>query len=288
MNGIIAAIYASFVLALGEASLKKSYRDFPPSIAFLFSALLGVIIWIPLALLLGGSFVHFWTVLPFAIVSAVLSEAFYFYALSKGQLSITAIILSSYPIYTIGFSYFINHERLSGAEWLFVLFAIIGTLMSYLPSKLSREELRKSGALLWPLLAAIAVGFSDTISKSVINHTSSFDFLLVLAVVQVPIALLYFKLERQKLAPVLASVTNRAGDYFHAMIGGLFTVIGTGLLWMSFNDTLASVASPIIATSGALIVLFATLFMDEKMTWKNAVGVGLIFVGVLGLSKVAL
>jgi drug/metabolite transporter (DMT)-like permease len=56
---------------------------------------------------------------------------------------------------------------------------------------------------------------------------------------------------------------------------------------VSFNYTLASVASPIIATSGALIVLLATLFMDERMTWKNAFGIVLIFIGVLGLSRLA-
>lgn len=287
MNGILAAVYASFVLALGEASLKKSFRDIPPSVGFLFDALLGVVIWIPLALFCGGSFGNFAIVLPYAVVSAILSEAFYFYALSKGQLSITAIILASYPIYTIGFSYVMNGERLIGLEWLFVALAIAGTLMSYLPSKLSKHELMKSGVLLWPLLAAVAVGFSDTISKSVINHTSSFDFLLALAVVQLPVAWAYLRIEKQQILPIIKQVTRQPADYVHALAGGLFTVIGTGLLWVSFNDTLASIASPIIATSGALVVLFAVLFMNERITWKSALGIGLIFVGVMGVGRLA-
>jgi drug/metabolite transporter (DMT)-like permease len=285
MNGIIAAIYASFTLAIGETSLKKSYRDFEPSIAFMFDAMMGVVFWIPLALLFGGSLGNFFIVLPYAIASAILSEAFYFWALSKGQLSITAIILSTYPIYTIGFSYFINQERLNGHEMIFVGIAIAGTLLSYLPSKLSRKELKKSGAIIWPVLAAVAVGFSDTISKSVINKTSAFDFLLALAVVQLPIALIYLKLEKQSYMLTMKNVIAAPYDYFHSLVGGLFTVAGTGLLWVSFNYTLASVAAPIIATSGALIVLFATLFMDERMTWKNALGIAMIFIGVLGISR---
>ena len=75
MNGIIAAIYASFTLAIGETSLKKSYRDFEPSIAFMFDAMMGVVFWIPLALLFGGSLGNFFIVLPYAIASAILSEA---------------------------------------------------------------------------------------------------------------------------------------------------------------------------------------------------------------------
>ena len=129
----------------------------------------------------------------------------------------------------------------------------------------SRKELKKSGAIIWPVLAAVAVGFSDTISKTVINKTSAFDFLLALAVVQLPIALIYLKLEKQSYMLTMKNVIAAPYDYFHSLVGGLFTVAGTGLLWVSFNYTLASVAAPIIATSGALIVLFATLFLDERM-----------------------
>jgi len=287
VNGITAAIYASFVLAVGEASMKKSFREFPPSVAFLFAALLGAVMWVPLALLSGGTFAHFVSVLPFALVSAVLSEAFYFFALSKGQLSITAILLSSYPIYTIGFSYIINHERLSGLEALFVSVAIFGTLLSALPAKLEKgRSLRRLGAWLWPISAAVAAGFSDTISKTIINQTSSFDFLLALAVAQLPVAVAYLWLENQRLQPVVKAIVKRPSDYFHAIVGAVLSTAGVALLWISFNTTLASIASPIIATSGALIVLIATLFMDERMTWKNGLGVSLVFVAVLGLSSV--
>ena len=108
MSGVIAAIYSSFFLALSQASLKKSYRELSPSVAFFFDTIFGLLIWVPLAIFFGINLVFFKEVLLYAILSAILSEALYFYALSKGQLSVTTILIGSYPIYTILFSYLIN------------------------------------------------------------------------------------------------------------------------------------------------------------------------------------
>lgn len=286
MNGIVSAIYASFILAIGETTLKKSFRDFVPSVGFFFNSIAGLVIIPPVALLLGGDIGNFFQVLPYALLSAMLSEALYFYALSKGQLSITSILLSTYPVYTILFSYFILGERLTGRVWPFIIMTILGTLISYLPSKLSRKELIMSQALIWPIIAAICAAFSDVLAKGIINQTSAYDFLLALAVVQVPVAFAYLKLERQNLRASLSDVMKQPGDYFHAMVGGTLSIIGTALLWVAFNYVEASVASPIVATSGAIIVLFATLFLDERMRWRNALGIMLIFIGVLGISAI--
>lgn len=286
MNGIVAAIYSSFFLALAQVSLKKSYKEVEPSVSFFFDSLLGLLIWVPLALLLGADLANFPKVLIYAILSGILSEALYFYALSKGQLSITGIIIASYPVYTILFSFLINDEKLTLVQATFILMTIMGTLMSYLPSKLRFEELKKSGAVFWPIIAAVAVGLSDTLSKHVINQTSSFDFVLALALVQLPIALIYLKMEKQNAHIILKAARRNLQSYKFPLLGSFFNIIGTGLLWLSFNYTLASIASPITATSGAIIVLFSTIFLDEKISWKNFLGILLIFIGVLGISRI--
>lgn len=286
MNGIVAAIYSSFFLALAQVALKKSYKDVEPSVSFFFDSLFGLLIWIPLAILLGANLINFPRVLLYAILSGILSEALYFYALSKGQLSITGIIIASYPIYTIFFSFLINRERLTLIQTPFILMTIVGTLMSYLPSKLRFEELKKSGAIFWPIIAAVAVGLSDTLSKHVINQTSSFDFIFALALVQFPIALIYLKIEKQNAATILIAARKNIQNFKFPLLGSFFNIIGTGLLWLSFNYTLASIASPITATSGAIMVLFSTIFLDEKISWKNFLGILLIFIGVLGVSRI--
>jgi drug/metabolite transporter (DMT)-like permease len=286
MSGIVSAIYSSFFLALSQASLKKSYREISPSVAFFIDSLFCIVLWIPLALFFGINLLFFKEVLIFAILSAILSEALYFYALSKGQLSLTTILLGCYPIYTILFSFLINKETLSILQILFISVMIFGTLISYLPSKLNMEELKKSGALLWPIIAAVGVGLSDTLSKKIINKTNDFTFLFALALVQIPVALIYLKLEKQHITKELKVIKRKAYDYKNAIAGSLFNVIGTGLLWIAFSKTFASIASPITATSGVLVIIISLLFLDEKISLRQILGTVFVFTGIIGITLV--
>lgn len=285
MNGIIAAIYASFFLAISQIALKKGYRETEPSVSFAFNALFGVIIWIPLAFILGAKMSEIPETFLYAIISAVLSEVLVFYALSKGQLSITAVIIASYPIYTIIFSFLINGEILSNIQLFFIALTITGTLLSTLPSKLNKEELLKSGAVVWPIIAALAIGFSDSLSKKIINETSSFSFIVSLAIVQIPIAFLFLRVEKQKVSKIAREMRENIQNFKYPLFGSIFNIIGTGLLWLSFNYTLASIASPITATSVSILVLLAILFADEKIRFKNLIGVILVFMGIMGISS---
>lgn len=284
MFGITAAIYSSFFLGIGQAALKKSYRELEPSVAFFLDSLFGLVIWIPLAFYFGVNFSHFYEVLGFAILSAILSEALYFFALSKGQLSITGVLIGSYPVYTIVLSYLLNSERLSTTQLLFVGLTISGTLATDLPSKFSLRELKKTGAIFWPIIAALGIGLSDTLSKGILDKTADFTFLFALALVQIPVALGYMKIEKQNALESIKGAVNNPSHYKHALIGSFFAVLGTGLLWVSFANTLASIASPITATSGVIVVLLAVVFMDERITLKSIIAMILVFIGVMGIS----
>ena len=71
-------------IGFSQISLRKSYKEFPPSVAFFFDSLFGLFIWVPLAVFMGISGTASWgEAILFAIVSAILSEAIVFYALSQ-------------------------------------------------------------------------------------------------------------------------------------------------------------------------------------------------------------
>ncbi|MGH7883362.1 MAG: EamA family transporter [Candidatus Dormibacteraceae bacterium] len=247
--------------------------------------MLALILWIPLALILGANFHSLLLAFPFALASAIISEALYFYALTKGQLSITAVLLGTYAIYTVVFSFLINGERLTLIQLISVAVTILGTLIVYLPSKFTRSELKLMGAIAIPLVTAIFIGLSDTASKGFINYSGGDQsFLLMLTIVQIPVAIVYLHLEKQRVLPLFKEVRNQPKLYKQAIAGSLFNVIGTGLLWISFTMTLASIASPIAATSGAIVVLLAVFLLDEDLNWRTAVGLLATFVGIIGIS----
>jgi len=111
--GIIFAIIAAILQAVGFVVLKRSYKEFPPSVAFFFITIFGLLVWIPYAFWVGFSFEAFPLVFVYALVSTILAQAFAVYILSKGDISITGSIFATYPIYTVILSFLINHRLTS-------------------------------------------------------------------------------------------------------------------------------------------------------------------------------
>lgn len=281
--GIIFGLLAALASAISFTALKKSYEELPPSVAFLFDACFGLLIWIPFALILGFNFNHLPLVLVFALISAMLSEAFIFYVFSKGSLSITGTIFASYPIYTIFFSVLLNHEKLLPLHWLFVGLTILGTIIVSLPEKINKKELKKKTIILWGVAGAIAVGLSDTLSKGVIDKTSAEAFLFALALMQVPVAIGYLKLEKQRLNQFKLAILNFK-KYKYSIFGSLMNILAVMCLWLAFADTYASIVSPLTAAYPGIMIILAYFFLKERMKKKDLIGLLVIICGIIGIS----
>jgi transporter family protein len=220
----------------------------------------------------------------YAAISAILSEAIVFYALSRGELSVTTAVITTYPVYTVIFSRLFNGEVLPLEVTVFVVIAILGSVIASLPNKLNWQELKARKIIFWPFFAAICIGLSDTISKGYINRSSDFSFLFMLGIIQIPVALAYLRIEKQSLTKSIRGVLSKFGDYKLPLVGGLFNIVGTGFLWLSFSFAPASIASPITGTSGALTVLLSRYLLKEKISKRKYLGIILAFVGVIGIA----
>ncbi|MBI4136744.1 DMT family transporter [Candidatus Roizmanbacteria bacterium] len=282
MIGIVLALLCAVFIAFSQLSLRKSYKELPPSIAFFFDAIFGLLIWVPLAFFMGISEMVAWSeAIMFAVISAILSEAIVFYALSKGELAVTATVLATYPVYTVIFSRFLINEVLSLPLMLFVIFAIAGSIIASMPDKFKKEEFKLTKGIAWPFIAAICIGLSDTISKGYINRSNDFSFLLSLGFVQIPVAIAYLRIEKQSLVQSVNGVIRSLKTYKFALLGGLFNIIGTGFLWLSFSFAPASIASPITGSNGALTVLLSRMILKEKISIRKYVGILLAFIGII-------
>ncbi len=283
MTGIIFGLLASVSFAFFFTFIKKSYEEFPPSVAFFFDMLFGLLLWIPFSLIIGFNFADLPVVFFYAVLSALLSEAFSFYVISKGEVSLTGTIFSSYPIYTILFAFLILGERLSSGQWMFVLVTILGTIFASLPPKVSWNDFKAKSYLLWAVAGAVAVGISDTLSKSVIDRSSAAAFLFCLAFVQLPISLIYLKLEKQNISQ-FKQIIEKWRNYFFSIVGSFFSAVGLIFLWLAFEYTDASIASPLTAAYPALMVILAITWLKEKQSKLELLGVALTIIGVLGIS----
>lgn len=281
--GIIFAVLAALSQSILWVSLKKSYENLAPSIAFFFDMIMGVLVWIPFSLLIGVDFTHMGEILFYAVISGVLSEAFVFYVFSKGEVSYTSTIFSTYPLFTIFFSVLLNHESLLPIQWGLVGLVILGTLLVSMPVKISKKEFAKKSFLIWPLLGALAVGISDTLSKGIIDKTSAESFLFGLALAQIPVAFGYLKYEKQTM-PKLVNIRSSWDTYKFAVLGSIMSVFSVLFLWLAFERAPASIASPITASSPGFVILLAITFLKEKVAKKDFVGFVLIVASVMGIS----
>jgi bacterial/archaeal transporter family protein len=284
--GIVFALIAALSQAILYVALKKSYESVKPSVAFFFDMVLGICIWIPFSLLVGIDFAQIWVVLVYALISAILSEAFVFYVFSKGEVSYTGTLFSTYPIFTILLSVWWLGERLLFWQWVMVGMVIIGTLIVSAPEKFNRREFANKAYLIWPILGAIAVGVSDVMSKGIIDKTSPQLFLFALAFAQIPVALSYLRAEKQRI-PRLSEVRKDWGTYKFAMLGSLMNVITVLFLWLAFSRAPASIASPITAAYPGFVILFAITWLREKVALKDYVGFALIVLSVMGVTYLA-
>ncbi len=281
--GILFAILAALSQSILWVALKKSYENLAPSIAFFFDMILGLLIWIPFSLYMGVDFSRMGEIMIYAVISGILSEAFVFYVFSKGEVSYTSTIFSTYPLFTILFSVLLNHESLLPVQWWLVGLVILGTLIVSLPEKISKSELAKKSFIIWPLLGALAVGISDTLSKGIIDKTSAESFLFGLALAQIPVALGYLKYEKQVI-PKFEMVRAQWSTYKYAALGSVMNVLTVLFLWLAFARAPASIASPITASYPGFVILMAIVFLKEKVAKKDYLGFVLIVASVMGIS----
>lgn len=238
---------------------------------------------------MDSSWFYFWWTLDgiincllYAVISAILSEALVFYALSKGNLSVSTVLIATYPVYTLLFSFFINNEKLTLMQILLVLITIIGTILTAFESDFKLKKLRTLSIII-PLITAISIGISDTLTKGIIDKTSSFDFLVAIAVVQIPVAIIYLFLAKQKPKMIIEDLKNGVKEYKYSIMGSLLNVIGTGCLLVSFNYTYASIASPLTAIYTPFVLIYSFIFLREKINKVNLVGVILALLGAFGI-----
>lgn len=287
LYGLALGIGTAFAQALSYIFMRRSLTEFPESMAFFMNAVTGVLIWIPFAMLTNGVWADVPAVLPIAILSAILSEAFVFYATAKGDSIITGVLFSTYPLFTIFFAFLFLQERLISLAWIALALVIVGTLIVSSPSK--REWVKNKithwqfHLIAWPLVAAFAVGISDVAGKNMIDQTSAGTFLIALAIAEVPVSLVFLRMQRQKLSQ-LRTFFVQFQEYKYAFLSGLLGTITVLLLWLTFEALPVSIASPLTAITPIFVFILGIVFLKDKISIKNTFGLIVVTAGILLLS----
>ena len=285
--GVLLGILTALLQACAYLFMRKSLAEFPESVAFFMNAITGLLIWVPFGLYTNGVWADVWSVLPFALVSAILSEAFVFFALARGDTIISGVLFSTYPIFTIIIAYiFLGESLLLGILFAIVL-AIVGTLIVSAPSRQDWKQGMTThwrlGLVAWPLVAALACGAADVAGKFAIDDTSAGTFLIALGIAEVPVGIAFLYIQQQNLSQFRVFIKNFS-RYKYAFLSGLLSTLTLVTFWFTFEMLPASIASPITATTPVFVFLFGWLVFKEQVSRKNMLGLTLVMSGIILLS----
>lgn len=281
MLGIIFGITNALINATSQVFLRRNLNHLKPSVAFGLETVFGIILWLSFGMLSGINFAEILHIFPIVFISAILSEAYIFYVYSRGDISIIGPVFASYSIYTIIFSGIINNEVLTLSQLIFVFFNITGSIIISLPEKNSTKWNIKP--VLWGISGALAVGLSDSVSKTTIDQTSASTFLTALAFAQIIVASGFLFLQKERFSNVFKPLQD-IKKYKLLLISPFLMALSMIFFWLSFENNLASIASPITSINTAFVVILAHFYLKEKITKKNLLGIILTLVGIIGIS----
>lgn len=265
-----------FINTFGKTFLKLSYLETSFQNFFIAESFFGLLLWGGYGILKGANFATVLSLLPIALLSALLSEFFIFYIYSKGDLNVVESIFSTYPLFTIFFSHVLLGEILSERFIPALVLIILGIVI--ISFKTSFKNILFNQSTGWAIAGAIAVGISDTISKAFIGDFSSHEFLFALGISQMILSFILILFSKRKR-------TQFKIEFDKKTLGGAFLIaLSMIFFWETYNSTLASIASPLTASVVVFIIILSRFVLKEKIPLKNYLGIFLTILGVILLN----
>jgi transporter family protein len=278
MTWFVLAIGAALFWAVGQVLVKSGFQNIPPLWNNIFSNSIILIVHIVPVLFLSGFHISVPS-LPILIIIFI-SAAFYhtfYYAISKGEISLTGTVVAGYPVFTILLSFLIIHERLSLLQLTGVGLVITGVILVALPDRAAAEEREKLGWLLWGLVCSVMIGAGDFLAKFSINRIGSYSHIFFLAVISNPMGAINYIIDKK--GRKFPRLTGRKA--LPTLLGLTTVAIGTLLFLIALNHGKVSVIAPVSSIYPAIIVILAVKFLHEKITVKQSIGIAVIVTGLI-------
>lgn len=283
---VISGLMSMLGWGLADFFTKKTV-DKIDSLRTLFWSQLFAMITIPIYLLLNFQLptFTFQTILYTLILSffSTFGILLFFRGLSKGKAGVISPVYSSYAAFAVLTSFFIFHEVIIGLTWLGLGIIFLGLILASFDYKELKKidfELRDlSKGIPETLLAAILMGLYFPFWDRFLTNEGWPFFLLLSGVFSSLILFIIsffrksdLKIKDKKLWKwlFLIGIFNWGGFIF--------------LIWGFELTRFTSIITLLSATSPVVVITLARIFLKEKLSLTQKLGIGLLFVGLIIIS----
>lgn len=202
---------------------------------------------------------------------------FFFYALSKGQLALMTTLIAMGPMVTTILSLVFLHETLKFNQAIGVGTILFAGVLLVLPDRKLLQKSRNYSWVVWGGLTAISMGTADFLTKISTNMIGAPSHLFYLSLILPLISLFNFLIDKP--GRKLPKITK--GNLLPTLFGTSIMWIGSLLFFLAFDYGPASLIAPVASTFSILTVLLAVIFLKEKITLRQMIGVVLAVTGVM-------
>lgn len=274
------ALSAALCWAVGAVLVKQGFTTVPPLWNNIVNNVLALLIWIPVVLVLSKSRINLPSIrVFFTILAASVLFQFFYYSLSRGQVSLTGTVIAIYPMITILLSYLFLGERLSRLQYLSVGLILVGGVAVAFPNK--KQVLHTDGLswLPWGLAGAFCLGTGDFLSKSSINQIGSYSHIFFLSLVAIGLSGINYIIDK----PNRPLPRFFARSFLPSFVGIFLHLVGALCFLLAFDYGPVSLISPVSSVYPALLALLAVRFLKDKINLIQGIGIGIITGGLVSI-----
>ncbi|WJH34495.1 DMT family transporter [Paenibacillus sp. CC-CFT747] len=217
------------------------------------------------------------------------SNAAMYKGFAVGKTSLIAMLIGMPPIVVVALSYLLWGEKLSGGQW--AAFGVIFTGLVLL--RWSGDfTLSRLNGIQWGILAMFTFAFTDVSSKqaTLLNGNTFPTLALMYTTGSLLFLLLWLKGRKRTTGPAAQpdpdspeAVWPPGKTFFWGMTVGLTNIAGMILILPAFRLGITGLVSAVIAMNVLMILLYARVFLKEKLSRLELTGVLCTFAGVLCL-----
>ncbi len=206
--------------------------------------------------------------------SGMIALTLFFYTIQHLPIAIASTLQYLAPIFTILLASIFLKDRISTAQWICILIALIGVFIIGL-SKLEISSLASKISWSWIIVGVISAVFSGIAYISVVR----------LKATETPLNIvIYFPMLSLPVMGIWSCfdfVVPQYEEWIYLLLLGLFTQIAQVLMTRAFMTADIGIVSPFQYLGSIYALLIGFYFFDESLPFLSILGILFILLGVL-------
>lgn len=273
----IYSLLGAIITGVGQMLVKKGQIELSPLMDNLLATVIVNIILVPLLFLKGVNFSAGKDIIFYALIAAIMYATFY-YIISVGNVSIMISLINAYPVVTVALAIAFLNEWPNMYEWIGIIITILGVIFISRGEATNKiRSIKKKSWIAWGLFGAFALGIAEFVTKLATFKVDGFTFSFFVYLMYIPPLILFLLFDKR--GRKFEKLTKKSSLLFTS-VGILFIEAGLIAIALAYQNGLASLVSPIVASNMLITVLLAAYFLKEKLIFIQKIGVFLTIVGV--------